>query len=57
MPEPTIFVQCRSQTQEEPKAFGGGNELKQKNKIAKLERMVGKKKVEVTLLENFSGES
>jgi transposase len=38
------------------KAFGGGDELKEKNKIAKLERMVGKKEVEVALLKNFLGE-
>ena len=39
------------------KAFGGGDELKEKNdKIAKLERMVGKKEVEIALLKNFLGE-
>jgi transposase len=39
------------------KAFGSGDELKQKNdKIAKLERMVGKKEVEIALLKNFLGE-
>jgi hypothetical protein len=40
------------------KAFGGGDELKEKkDKIAKLERMVGKKEVEIALLKNFLGES
>jgi len=40
------------------KAFGGGDELKEKkDKIAKLEHMVGKKEVEIALLKNFLGES
>ena len=40
------------------KAFGGGDELKQKKeKIAKLERMIGQKEVEIALLKNFLGES
>ncbi|MCS3613088.1 transposase [Salinibacter ruber] len=40
------------------KAFGGGDELKEKkDKIAKLERMVGQKEVEIALLKNFLGES
>ena len=40
------------------KALGGGDELKgKKHKIAKLERMVGKKEVEIALLKNFLGES
>lgn len=40
------------------KAFGGDNELKEKEKkIAKLERMVGQKEVEIALLKNFLGES
>jgi transposase-like protein len=39
-------------------AFGGGDELKEKKvKIAKLERMVGQKEVEIALLKNFLGES
>jgi transposase-like protein len=39
------------------KAFGGGDELKEKNdNIAKLERMVGKKEGEIALLKNFLGE-
>ena len=40
------------------KAFGGDNDLKEKEKkIAKLERMVGQKEVEIALLKNFLGES
>jgi transposase-like protein len=40
------------------KAFGGDNELKEKEKkIANLERMVGQKEVEIALLKNFLGES
>jgi hypothetical protein len=40
------------------KAFGGSDELKEKKeKIAKLERMVGQKEVEIALLKNFLGES
>ena len=40
------------------KIFGGDNELKKKEKrIAKLERMIGKKEVEIALLKNFLGES
>jgi transposase-like protein len=40
------------------KAFGGSDELKEKKeKIAKLERMVCKKEVEIALLKNFLGES
>lgn len=40
------------------KAFGGDNELKEKEKkIADLERMVGQKEVEIALLKNFLGES
>ena len=40
------------------KAFGGDNELKEKEeKIAKLERMIGQKEVEMALLKNFLGES
>lgn len=40
------------------KAFGGSDELKQKKKkIAKLERMIGQKEVEIALLKNFLGES
>jgi len=40
-----------------PKAFDGGDELKEKeDKIAKLERMVGKKGVEIALMKNFLGE-
>jgi transposase-like protein len=40
------------------KAFGAGDELKEKkDKIAKLERMVGQKEVEIALLKNFLGES
>lgn len=40
------------------KVFGAGNELKEKeDKIAKLERMIGKKEVEIALLKNFLGES
>jgi transposase-like protein len=40
------------------KAFGSGDELKEKKeKIAKLERMVGQKEVEIALLKNFLGES
>jgi transposase-like protein len=40
------------------KAFGGDNQLKEKEKkIAKLERMVGQKEVEIALLKNFLGES
>ena len=40
------------------KVFGGDDELKKKDdKIAKLERMVGKKEVEIALLKNFLGES
>jgi transposase-like protein len=39
------------------KAFGGGDELKEKNdNIAKLDRMVGKKEGEIALLKNFLGE-
>lgn len=40
------------------KAFGTSDDLKEKqNKIAKLERMVGQKEVEIALLKNFLGES
>jgi hypothetical protein len=40
------------------KAFGGDNELKEKEKkIASLERMIGQKEVEIALLKNFLGES
>lgn len=40
------------------KVFDSGGELKQKQKkIAKLERMVGQKEVEIALLKNFLGES
>jgi hypothetical protein len=40
------------------KASGSGDELKEKkDKIAKLERMVGRKEVEIALLKNFLGES
>ena len=40
------------------KVFGGDNEIKSKEKrIAKLERMVGQKEVEIALLKNFLGES
>ncbi|MCS3830048.1 transposase-like protein [Salinibacter ruber] len=40
------------------KAFGGDDDLKEKQyKIAKLERMVGQKEVEIALLKNFLGES
>lgn len=40
------------------KAFGGGDKRKKKkDKIASLERMVGKKEVELALLRNFLGES
>lgn len=40
------------------KAFGGDDDLKEKqDKIAKLERMVGQKEVEIALLKNFLGES
>jgi transposase-like protein len=40
------------------KAFGGDNQLKKKEeKIAKLERMVGQKEVEIAMLKNFLGES
>jgi transposase-like protein len=40
------------------KAFGGDNQLKEKEKkIAKLERMVGQKEVEIALLKNFLGAS
>jgi len=40
------------------KAFGAGDELKEKKeKIAKLERMVGQKEVEIALLKNFLGET
>jgi transposase-like protein len=40
------------------KAFGGSDELKEKKeKIAKLERMVGQKEVEIALLKNFLGGS
>jgi transposase-like protein len=40
------------------KAFGGDNQLKEKEKkIANLERMVGQKEVEIALLKNFLGES
>jgi len=40
------------------KAFGGSGELKEKkDKIAKLECMVGQKEVEIALLKNFLGES
>ena len=40
------------------KAFGGDNQLKEKEeKIAKLERMIGQKEVEMVLLKNFLGES
>jgi hypothetical protein len=39
------------------KAFGGDNELKEREKkIAALERMVGQKEVEIALLKNFWGE-
>ena len=40
------------------KAFGGDNELKEKEKtIATLERMVGQKEVEIAWLKNFLGEA
>ena len=40
------------------KAFGGSDELKEKkDKIAKLERMVDQKEVEIAILKNFLGES
>ena len=40
------------------KVFDSGGKLKQKQKkIAKLERMVGQKEVEIALLKNFLGES
>ena len=40
------------------KAFGGSTELREKKKkIAKLERMIGQKEVEIALLKNFLGES
>jgi len=40
------------------KAFGGSGELKEKkDKIAKLERMVGQRETEIDLLKNFLGES
>lgn len=40
------------------KVFGGDDQLKKKDdKIATLERMIGKKEVEIALLKNFLGES
>ena len=40
------------------KAFGGSDELKEKKeKIANLERMLGRKEVEIAVLKNFLGES
>jgi len=40
------------------KAFGSGDELKEKkDKIANLERMLGRKEVEIAMLKNFLGES
>ena len=40
------------------KAFGSGDELKEKKeKIANLERMLGRKEVEIAMLKNFLGES
>jgi hypothetical protein len=41
-----------------PRPLSGAGELKEKEKkIAKLERMVGQKEVEIALLKNFLGES
>ena len=40
------------------KAFGGSDELtEKKDKIANLERMLGRKEVEIAMLKNFLGES
>lgn len=40
------------------KVFGSDGELKrQREKIAKLERLVGQKEIEIALLKNFLGES
>ena len=41
-----------------PKMFGGDEALrKAREKIAKLERLLGQKEVEIALLKNFMGES
>jgi transposase-like protein len=55
---PVTFSNWKKKLKENgSKAFGGGDDLKEKNdKIAKLERMVGKKEVEIALLKNFLGE-
>jgi len=40
------------------KVFGGDDEIKEaEEKIADLERMLGKKEVEIAMLKNFLGES
>jgi len=40
------------------KRSGSGDEMKQKKeKIANLERMLGRKEVEIAMLKNFLGES
>lgn len=56
---PVTLSNWKTQLQEDgAKAFGGDNELKEKEKkIAKLERMIGQKEVEIALLKNFLGES
>ena len=56
---PVTLSNWKKQFQENgAKVFGGDNEIKNKEKkIAKLERMVGQKEVEIALLKNFLGES
>lgn len=55
---PVTLSNWKSRLKEDgAKAFGGDNELKEKEqKIARLERMLGKKEVEIALLKNFLGE-
>jgi len=54
---PVTLPNCKKKLKENgAKAFGGDNELKEKEKkIANLERMVGQREVEIALLKNFFG--
>ena len=54
----TLSNRQRRLKEDGAKAFGGTGEFKEKKqKIARLERMLGKKEAEIALLRNFLGES
>jgi transposase-like protein len=56
---PVTLSKWKKQFKEDgSKVFGGDDELKKcEKKIADLERMVGKKEVEIAMLKNFLGDS